>query len=429
MKHEKLVGKSFYHFEAELASPLSIGTSDSYYTDHDVLRRDDDSLYIPGSSIAGPIRSYMHNHHPEEKSFFEADSSMASPFSISDGTFESSSIVKTRDGIAIKGYENGVYFEKTTKDTAKYDYEVISSGAKFTFDIEITLRKNYHDYITYLPSSLSDAMKEIEEQVKEIAVLFDSYFLRLGYKKNRGFGCIRIVSLTGKQYYGDTLKDCLEENTEYPRINLSDVNISGKKDIAITCPVKILSGLCVRSYTEDINAEYDFTQLHQDGKAILPGTSLCGVLFHQMEKIQREISPSLDLSVLFGNSGERKESEAKTSKLMVDETYFENGHLLVSTRTSIDRFTGSALNQALFTQQIYIHGDGTLRFYIPREENLKPYVGLFLLALMDLAKGYCAVGGSTSIGYGILKGEKILIDGNEFNVNDNEYVDALARKE
>ena len=70
-----------------------------------------------------------------------------------------------------------------------------------------------------------------------------------------------------------------------------------------------------------------------------------------------------------------------------------------------------------------------MKFYLPKNEELKPHIGLLLLALEDLRKGYCALGGSTSIGYGILNGDEIKVNEETIDINKNEYVDALAKVE
>ena len=152
----------------------------------------------------------------------------------------------------------------------------------------------------------------------------------------------------------------------------------------------------------------------------------------ERKKIEKELDIHINLEELFGTTAEtqrKNDSVAHASRLKTDESYLDHGHFLTSTRTSIDRFTGSALDQSLFTQNVYIGGDGVLKFYLPKNEELKPHIGLLLLALEDLRKGYCALGGSTSIGYGILNGDKIKVNEETIDINKNEYVDALAKVE
>ncbi len=427
MKHEKIVAKAIYRFEVSLASPLSIGGSSSYYTDHDVIRRyEGGAPFIPGSSLAGPIRSFAIERFGEKASFFEAKEDAASPFLISDGEFKGDTYLSGRDGIAIKGYDNerGI-FEKTPKDTAKYDYEILDRGSEFAFFVEVTLRENYKADFALDGAGLKEDLETIESQIKAIAAGISSHSIRLGYKKNRGLGCLEVISLKGASYYGDTLKGYLH----HQEADLKDVPFE-KEDptrTLISVPVKLLGPLGVRSYSSDPSVSYDFTQIMTRDKkgAILPGSSLCGALRHQMERLQKELGTHLNLNVLFGDMN--GENGAYASKVFVEEAVFEGGKSFESTRTAIDRISGSALNRALFTQSVYVNGNAVLKFSVKKEEDLDPHVGLLLLALLDLSKGYLAVGGSTSIGYGTLEGETILVNGEKLDTENSPYLCALAR--
>ncbi len=427
MRHERIVAKAIYRFEAKLDSPLSLGGSSSYYTDHDIIRRGQDNApFLPGSSLAGPIRSFAIARFGKEASFFEAKGDKASPFLVSDGEFLSETHLSSRDGIAIKGYDNekGV-FEKTPKDTAKYDYEILDRGSAFVFYLEVTLREHYQEDFALSGSSLENDLKTVEEQVKTIASGFSSHAIRLGFKKNRGLGCIQVTSLKGRSFYGDSLKDYLT----YEENSLAEIPFEkedGSPLIHISCPSSLLGAISIKNYSADPSLSYDFTQImtHDKKGAVLPGSSLCGALRHQMDRIQKELGTHLDLSELFGNMNGK--AGAFASKVNVEEAVFEGGHTFESTRTALDRISGSALNRALFTQNVYVKGKSTLTLSVRKEEKLNPHVGLLLLALLDLSKGYLALGGSTSIGYGTLEGE-IYVDGEKLNPETDPYISALAQ--
>lgn len=437
MKHEKIIAKGRYVFELQLESPLSIGSAESEYTDHDILRSADNVPFIPGTSISGPIRSFCDEYFGKNKSFFSMDMNqmISSPFIISDGVFLDIDKIQTtsRDGIAIKGYDENGIFEKTTKDTAKYDYEAIQKGSVFRLVIEYTLRENYKRYLSdRLPyESLEENLNEIENQIKVIAKGFDSHLISLGFKKNRGLGNVSVKRLSGEFFFDDTLKNYLSyKDSQLRSINFNDIEFHDKKRLIIDCKVKLKTPLSIRSYSDNLQDDFDFTQIYYENngkkEAIIPGSSIMGAIRHQMEKIEKELNLSLDLNDLFGSV---EVNDTHQSKIKSEEVSLGNGSFISSTRTSIDRFTGSALDSHLFTQRIYVNQDDEfmMSFKVDNDEAIYPQVGLFLLALNDLKNGYCPLGGSTAIGYGILSSdESIKVNGTDIDVNHNDFVDYLS---
>ena len=397
----------------------------------------DGAPFIPGTSISGTIRTFCNDYFGYNQSFFSLDVNnsdfFASPFSVSDGVFLNDSPLKTttRDGIAIKGYENG-FFEKVTVDGAKYDYEVVQKGAYFEFAIEYTLRENYQEYLgDKLSGSIKDDLLLIEEHIKTIAKAFNENLISLGFKKNRGLGSVKVVQLVGNFFYADTLRKYLNINDQNLRVikDYQDVILKNNKKIIVRCSMKLDAPLSIKAYSDNLKDDFDFTQISysNNGKmeAVIPGSSLMGAIRHQMEKICYELNIECDLTELFGTV----EGSTRQSKIKSKDTYIGNGLFLKSTRTSIDRFSGSALNSHLFTQKIYINTNDEfiLTFIIDNNTKLYPYIGLLLLALTDLGKGYCSLGGSSAIGYGILKSASpIKINNQEIDINNNEYVTALA---
>ena len=74
-------------------------------------------------------------------------------------------------------------------------------------------------------------------------------------------------------------------------------------------------------------------------------------------------------------------------------------------RVSIDRFTGGALDGALFTQQPIFHSaDGGIRIRLQLRQPQNHEIGLLLLLLKDLWTGDLTLGGERSVGRGRLSG-------------------------
>jgi CRISPR/Cas system CSM-associated protein Csm3 (group 7 of RAMP superfamily) len=112
-----------------------------------------------------------------------------------------------------------------------------------------------------------------------------------------------------------------------------------------------------------------------------------------------------------------KLSEAKDgprgSRIVISETEIENGiDDLIQTRIKIDRFTGGAFLNALFSEQpLFGRSKTKTRVHLhlelrktPAAKHFDAEIGLLLLMLKDLWTGDLPVGGESSVGRGRLSG-------------------------
>jgi len=76
---------------------------------------------------------------------------------------------------------------------------------------------------------------------------------------------------------------------------------------------------------------------------------------------------------------------------------------------AIDRFTQGVVPTALFDEQPYVGGTVHLRFELrnPRDGE----IGLLLLVLKDLLTGQLPIGGTSSVGRGVLVGRRMTMTG------------------
>ena len=59
MSNRKVLRRKVFQIKFETLSPLSIASGNDEWTDADILRSWDGSTFVPGSSIAGAMRSYL----------------------------------------------------------------------------------------------------------------------------------------------------------------------------------------------------------------------------------------------------------------------------------------------------------------------------------------------------------------------------------
>jgi CRISPR/Cas system CSM-associated protein Csm3 (group 7 of RAMP superfamily) len=164
----------------------------------------------------------------------------------------------------------------------------------------------------------------------------------------------------------------------------------------------------------------------KDVTAVVPGTSLAGVLRSRATMILNTLAPNHSartqalIDAVFGfdmHRGSSDEARPTASRLIVEEQALTSGNLMVQNRVAIDRFTGGAFDTALFSEAPWFNGMVniclTLRHDAISADNGAPHqqirieqaqIGLLLLLLKDLWTGDLPLGGGASVGRGRLTG-------------------------
>ena len=129
-----------------------------------------------------------------------------------------------------------------------------------------------------------------------------------------------------------------------------------------------------------------------------------------------------DISVepLFGYV-QVKSSAAQKSGVVFSEMRLTGGQAKNVTRNSIDRFSAATKDGALYTERTYYGGNGTLEIRLPKGNGALR--SLVYACVLDLCRGYLAVGGLTAVGRGIFqiqKEKKIRIGKEEYDLEGLE---------
>jgi CRISPR/Cas system CSM-associated protein Csm3 (group 7 of RAMP superfamily) len=432
--------------ELELLSPTHLGNGDAEgLTDLPLLADDGSEHLLPlltGASIAGALRNYVRVH---EKGFYNAEepherNSLAvrlfgmvkgdtdDQTKQSDQGGEQSKLIvddargklpispEIRDGVRIDGAT------RTAEDKFKYDLELLPAGTTFPLCFELLI--GAQDDEAQLKQALALALHGLE-----------SGAISIGARKSRGFGRCVVREWTATTYslcnsHADLLAWLAADHAEWGfrladdaiRVGkATDVLIalpedSGKRHVfTITADFALESPLLIRSedpLTDDDN-QPDFAHMRDsNGRSIIPGTSLAGALRARATRILNTVRPDISQNMidsLFGKDMLRDSHNPTTSRLIVEEVLITGGEMLVQNRVAIDRFTGGALDTALFAEAPQVGGDVALALTIYDHPDLKPEQrdaekGLLLLLLKDLWTGDAALGGTGSIGRGRLRG-------------------------
>ncbi len=417
--------KIYYYIRFKLESPLSVGNGDDNLTDHDCIRNSNGDLFIPATSIAGVFSHYLNE---EQRNLFAPKSNneyLQSPYFISDAILASSNVnMSIRDGVKLT--EN-----KTAEKSAKYNFEVIETGAEFDFRIELTIRDGDN----------ADKMKEI---VDFLLNGFNSGEIVLGLKSKRGYGKVSLIRVYKKSFDND-IDSLLKFNKynvkKYDEYILKQENLNKNFDY-LEVELEQIGGLSIRRYSSRAG-EADFEHIKSNGTPVIPGTSWAGLIRGQVERyvnlIENQFNIKLDVNLdhWFGRE-KQKNSEAVASNIIVEESIIEKSKEITLTRNKIDRFSGGASDRALFTEKAVFNGttklgikikkgitykdnelqeDSTKSTEYSKVENNSKIVGLIALVLKDIDNGLIALGGQTSVGRGIFKIQSCKLNNEELNLD------------
>lgn len=408
--------------DLELISPTHIGCGDEDSLLDMPLARDPltDKALLAGASVAGALRAYLVKCGEEERAdllFGQISQKVGyeSPLIVDDAIGEIPGI-EIRDGVAIDPAS------RTAADKKKYDFELMPAGMKFEVSFELLVTQGKE----CLVEALALALKGLE--TGEIG---------LGKRKRRGFGeCkVRHWQVWRFPWNASGMLSWLTFDNQPARAHrkgdlidqlLLDkpVNAPSKdKRCVLTATFLLQSSILIRSEVDlPVGQSYQPYKRHlrrkNNGKEelIISGTSLAGALRARARRICNTLGKDGGqiTAGLFGNSPEAprggKAPRATASRVWVKEIVLSHPQKpleMVQSRVSIDRFTGGALESRLFSEQP-VFGDPETRITmrIEIEKAQKSEVGLLLLLLKDLWISDLPLGGESSIGRGLLTGQK-----------------------
>ncbi|MDW8300385.1 MAG: RAMP superfamily CRISPR-associated protein [Anaerolineae bacterium] len=306
--------------------------------------------------------------------------------------------VELRDGVKINPKS------RTAEAGKLYSFVVWRAGTRFPLRFELIICES--DNEVRLKEGLAAALSGLQHG--EIG---------LGARKVRGYGRatvdswqVRIYDMRNKSDLVAWLRDDLNGAQKTSKLHevLQVAPLCDKRRVfTLEAQFMLRSTLLIRADS----AVADMGHLRSNGKSVLSGTSLAGAIRARALKIANTLgiaNAKERIDKLFGRFGEEKDQARSGSRITFEEHTIQNGQFgMVQSRVSIDRFTGGALDTALFSQQPQIGGTVTLKCRIKNPEDHE--IGLLLLILKDLWTGDLPLGGESSVGRGRLLGTKATI--------------------
>jgi len=301
------------------------------------------------------------------------------------------------------------------KEHSKFDEEVVFAGSRFKFELEF----------------IGD--EEDEAIWQTILELLKSPLFRLGGGSSKGFGEMKVVSCLESSYIiGKNYQD-----------KPSDLNKSIGKEIKLESS----SDVCIYKITlkpdsffsfgagfgddevDDVSVTEEIVKWNKEQQGyfskkqlLLPASSLKGALSHRVafhyNKIKKIYADKIDLedfdkyigenneavATIFGASKSHK-FEGKGKALFSDIFQeFNEDEVKIFDHVKIDRFTGGAIESALYNEKVNAQKD-SWNIEIVLEKALdKDIEKAFQDSLDDLCKGLLPLGGKVNRGHGIFEG-------------------------
>jgi CRISPR/Cas system CSM-associated protein Csm3 (group 7 of RAMP superfamily) len=446
----KIVRRIIVEGELVLQTPAHFGNGDS--TDLVDMPLLTDSLdgktpLLPGASIAGALRSYVREREHGFRAKADTNAGTAgsasillfggnkgdeygeqSPLLVEDALGKYAS-VELRDGVRVNGES------RTAEEEKLFNIEMWEAGTTFPLRFELIVRQQ--DDQSVLRQALATALAG-----------FNDGSITLGARKRRGYGQVSVAGWRVREYDLANSADLLDwiangsnalSGPVFPDIaaalNVGTLIDDHRHTFRLHAEFSLDGSLLIRSGSgpeirqEDTNAASDqgpdTVHLHSarpasssDGRRerrpILSGTSLAGALRARALKIARLIAPPTKEGVedarqlidsMFGADMDVAKNPEASRVIVYERVVTGVENTSVQNRVSLDRFTGSTRDGALFNEQPLFGGEQSLVTVCLRLENPQAYeIGLLLLLLKDLWTGDLPLGGESSIGRGRLRG-------------------------
>lgn len=392
-----------YKIKIKLLSPLSIGSGRGSNTDSDVVVDRKGQPYIPATAITGVLRSYVHsvdekieltvfgNIEKKKKTLIRVYD--AHPDKEADDFF-----VAVRHRVALKN--------KVAKKGAKFDLEAVEPDDSSVFTSFIQLSEaafgpekycaNETDKAEAAQPTFDDCVVTIEQALSAL----DSGIIGLGGDTSRGYGRVQLT-VYKKEF--DDVEDFLDfdiyEDSNWSESNKHALPPAHNRYIKVTVNLQLISAISIREYSTKPNSpDYSMMSLHKINDApVIPGTSWAGAFRARFEEFVGED----EAKKIFGFV-EPKSNSSKKAEIVFSESRITGGTYKDVTRNSLDRFSMATKSGALYTERTYYGGETELSITLSAKAA-DMAVAAIGACLMDLDKGYLAVGGLTSVGRGLFK--------------------------
>ena len=442
----------------ETSTPLQIGGGGKgIKTDSPVVRDVNDLPFIPGTTLAGLIahalgskKERLMGSQQEGSRLIVTEAKLLDKYGkVVDGLLDFTQL-DANNRAFLKHYEQlpirqhvRICHKGTAEDTGKFDEEIVLKGSRFSFEMELIASNNE------------------SEAFDKLLTLIQSPTFRIGSGSRSGFGQVKVVkcrcrtidlekederklylsksSKLGADWNGwqDADKKIKEQDT-CEGWTLYKLVLSPEDFLLFGSGFSDPMGEADMTYVRETYITWNengtlATEVNFDKVVLIPGSSVKGAISHRTafhynkeRKIYAEnLTPDEAKQVvgkyndavkaIFGSEGERNPNTNKMENK-------QRGNILISdvievreqampkvlNHVSIDRFTGGAINGALFNEQtLYAKGEKfEIDLMVANEAIADDDIRRALeKALKDVATGLLPLGGGVNRGNGVFIGK------------------------
>ena len=400
------------HITIKTLTPLKIGSSKvSLYTDMPINRDFNNLPFIQGTSITGILRKEFDEEVANKIFGYEKhkdDEGKGSEVIISNALLvdengkvheplltKKSKFLSIFDKLIIREH-TAINSRGCTKEHSKYDEEVIYKGVMFKFSIE---------------SKSKAYINQILSKLKKV---------RIGGKTTNGYGKFEVVNIEyeemdSKRYANYTaslnykLANNIEVNFESDDYIVYELNLkpdslffmfgSGKPDDNTDI-----------TYLKEKVIDYEKDSFFKE-MAVIPGSSIKGVISHRVAYYYNLMNDNYATTndydkeeneaviELFGQK--KDENKGQKGNVIIEDVYINKYEEKKFDHVKIDRFTGGAIDSALFNEKTITTEEITINVYVKKDTK---YIDLLEKALNDICTGMLPLGGAVNKGHGVFVG-------------------------
>ena len=435
----------------ESQTPLAVGSGEKDITTDALVIKDFNGLpYIPGTAIAGILRHAIGEKTAKE--FFGKHEEKSENSRGSEIIFSEAKMIgsdgKVIDGLHSIDFENNPFYAKfkelpirqhakitdkgITAKGGKFDEQVVYQGTRFDFEIEMVSEDNGKDKS---PKKLDDFLCVLRE--------LNSQTLRIGSGTRCGFGKIKVKNIVWRKFdlsNPNDLKDYINKSSDLSQPFSGDKFVEetssdkwttyelilqpedfflfgsgfGDDEVDMT-PVK------EETIDWDENDKPVFTKNNNDEFTkfvLIPATSLKGAIAHRTayhynrlkqryvdgsnpDKTPKVGSESEVVRALFGYESQDERVQKRGSVIFNDVIQYILPDKILN-HVSIDRFTGGAIDSALFDEKTTFGNGKSFKTEILVEKAAfnedAAFKEAFETALKDIIDGLLPLGGGVNRG-------------------------------
>jgi len=400
------------HITIEAQTPLKVGSGSSDFLQDSPIQKDWNGLpMILGTSIAGVLRK---DYKGDVEDIFGETNGSKVIFSnalLLDSTnkvhetllLEKNDFLKNFNTLPIREH-TAITSKGIAKDHSKFDEEVLYKGSRFKFSIEMIGDEN--DSQTW----------------KDILNLLSKSSFRLGGGSTKGFGKLKILEIKEAMFalndesYINLTSSLNEDFGAIFKPTVTDDNYTTYR-LELKADDFFMFGSGFGDDDADATPVYEKVVDYEKGglsdeKVLIPASSIKGAIAHRttyhynlLEKLFIGNEKAREsISEIFGEAKSDKDEGSKGRVLFAD-LYKDKKQTKVFDHVKIDRFTGGAMDGALFQEKTISDSTPFVMEILVEKEVDERCVQAYEKTLDDICNGMLPLGGSVNRGHGVFSGK------------------------